>query len=261
VCGYIRLPHASAKVLLNLPVFVSGNPFGVPGEVRLTMESGVGRFRVIITGATGMVGEGVMLECLKHPAVEQVLMVNRKHFSLEHPKLKECVVPDFLDLDRFSAELTGYGACFYCAGVSSAGMNEADYSLITYDVTIHFAEKLASLNSQMIFDYVSGSLTDSSEKGRVMWARVKGKTENALMRLPFKRVYNFRPGLMRPTPGQKNIKWYLKALGGLYPLLRMILPNQVSTMRDVGIAMINSVLKGYPKQALEIRDINSLAKT
>jgi uncharacterized protein YbjT (DUF2867 family) len=224
------------------------------------MGSEAGKFKVIITGVTGMVGEGVMLECLAHPVVELVLMVNRRHFSLEHPKLKECIVSDFLDLERFSAELTGYDACFYCAGVSSAGMSEADYSRITYDVTIHFAEKLASVNPQMIFDYVSGSLTDSSEKGRVMWARVKGKTENALMRMPFKRVYNFRPGLMKPTPGQRNVKWYLNALGGLYPLLRVILPNQVSTLRDVGLAIINSVLKGYPKQVLEIRDINALAK-
>jgi hypothetical protein len=224
------------------------------------MGSEAGKFKVIITGVTGMVGEGVMLECLAHPVVELVLMVNRRHFSLEHPKLKECIVSDFLDLERFSAELTGYDACFYCAGVSSAGMSEADYSRITYDVTIHFAEKLASVNPQMIFDYVSGSLTDSSEKGRVMWARVKGKTENPLMRMPFKRVYNFRPGLMKPTPGQRNVKWYLNALGGLYPLLRVILPNQVSTLRDVGLAIINSVLKGYPKQVLEIRDINALAK-
>jgi uncharacterized protein YbjT (DUF2867 family) len=224
------------------------------------MGSETGKFKVIITGVTGMVGEGVMLECLEHPAVEQVLMVNRRRFRLEHPKLKECIVPDFLDLDRFSAELTGYDACFYCAGVSSAGMSEAAYNHITYDVTIHFAQKLASLNSQMIFDYVSGSLTDSSEKGRMMWARVKGKTENALMRLPIKRAYNFRPGLMKPTPGQKNVKWYLHALGGLYPLLRVILPNQVSTLRDVGLAMINTVLRGYPKQELEIRDINALAK-
>ena len=224
------------------------------------MGSETGKFKVIITGVTGMVGEGVMLECLEHPAVGQVLMVNRRPFSLKHAKLKECIIPDFLDLDRFSAELTGYDACFYCAGVSSAGMSETDYSRITYDVTIHFAQKLASLNAQMIFDYVSGSLTDSSEKGRVMWARVKGRTENALTRLPFKRVYNFRPGFMKPTPGQKNIKWYYTGIGWLYPLLRVILPNQVSTMREVGLAMINSVLKGYPKQVLEIRDINSLAK-
>jgi uncharacterized protein YbjT (DUF2867 family) len=218
------------------------------------------KVKAIITGATGMVGEGVLLECLQHPAVEQVLIVNRKHYPAEHPKLKECIVPDFLDAEKFSAQLTGYDACFYCAGVSSAGMSEIEYSRITYDVTIHFAKVLARLNPQMVFDYVSGALTDSSESGRTMWARVKGKTENALTRLGFRKVYNFRPGFMKPTPGQRNIKTYYKAIGWLYPALHLLLPNQVSTMRDVGLAMINSVLKGYPKGILETRDINLLAK-
>jgi uncharacterized protein YbjT (DUF2867 family) len=219
------------------------------------------QLKVIITGATGMVGEGVLFECLKHPAIEQVLIVNRKPYSAKHPKLKECIIPDFLDLDGFNSQLTGYDACFYCAGVSSAGMSESEYSHITYDITIHFAHKLATLNAQMIFVYVSGSLTDSSEKGRIMWARVKGKTENALMRSGFRKVYNFRPGFMKPTPGQKNIKPYYRAIGWLYLLLRVFLPNQVSTMRQVGLAMINSVRKGYPKQVLEIKDINALATT
>jgi hypothetical protein len=207
-----------------------------------------------------MVGEGVLLECLAHAAIERVLLVNRKPYGAEHPKMKECIVPDFLDLSGVSDQLTGYDACFYCAGVSSRGMSESDYNRITYDITTHFAHTLASLNPQMIFDYVSGSLTDSSEKGSIMWARVKGKTENALMKSGFKRVYNFRPGFMQPTPGQHNIKSYYKLIGWLYPLLRVLVPNQVSTMRDVGLAMINSVLKGYPKQVLEIRDINSLAR-
>jgi hypothetical protein len=207
-----------------------------------------------------MVGEGVLLECLEHPAVGQVLMVNRKPYPTSHPKLEECLVPDFLALDEFSSRLTGYDACFYCAGVSSRGMSEEAYSHITYDVTTYFANNLASLNPQMIFCYVSGSLTDSSEKGRIMWARVKGKTENALMRLAFRKVYNFRPGFMKPTPGQRNIKSYYKAIGWLYPSLRVLLPKQVSTMREVGMAMINSVLKGYPKQILEISDINALAR-
>jgi uncharacterized protein YbjT (DUF2867 family) len=216
------------------------------------------KIKVILTGATGMVGEGVLLECLEHPAVEKVLMVNRRPYPLQHPRLAECIVPDFLKPDEFTAQLSGYDACFYCAGVSSAGMNEGQYTRITYDTTIHFAEKLASLNPQMIFTFVTGTGTDSSEKGRIMWARVKGKTENALMRCGFRKVYSFRPGLMQPTPGQKNIKWYFKALGWLYPVLRVVLPNQVSTMHDVGVAMINCVLKGYPKPILEIRDINAL---
>jgi uncharacterized protein YbjT (DUF2867 family) len=207
-----------------------------------------------------MVGEGVLLECLEHPAIGQVLMVNRRPYSAKHPKLKECLVPDFMDLDGFTKQLTGYDACFYCAGVSSAGMSEKEYSHIIYDITTNFAQTLAAKNPQMIFIYVSGSLTDSSEKGRIMWARVKGKTENALMRLGFQKVYNFRPGFMRPIPGQRNIKSYYKLIGWMYPLLRVLLPNQVSTMRDVGLAMINSVLKGYPKQVLEIKDINSLAR-
>ena len=218
------------------------------------------KLAVIITGATGMVGEGVLLECLEHPSVERVLLVSRKPYGASHPKLTECLVPDFLDLDNFSGRLTGYDACFYCAGVSSTGMGEAEYTRITYELTIHFAQTLARLNPQMIFDYVSGALTDSSEKGRVMWARVKGKTENALARMAFRKVYNFRPGFMKPTPGQKNIKSYYKLIGWLYPVLGVLAPNQVSTMRDVGRAMINSVLKGYPKQILEIKDINALAQ-
>jgi uncharacterized protein YbjT (DUF2867 family) len=217
------------------------------------------KFKVIITGATGMVGEGVLFECLEHPAVEQVLIVNRRPYRETHPKLKQCVIPDFLDLDGFTSQLTGYDACFYCAGISSRGMTESEYRHVTYDVTMHFAGKLASLNPQMIFGYVSGALTDSSEKGRIMWARVKGKTENALMRSAFRKVYNFRPGFMKAMPGQQNIKPYYGAIGWLYPVLRLVFPNHVSTMRDVGLAMINSVLKGYPKQILEIKDINSLA--
>jgi uncharacterized protein YbjT (DUF2867 family) len=216
--------------------------------------------KVIITGATGMVGEGVLFECLEHPDIKQVLIVNRRPYNGKHPKLIECIVPDFFNLDAINDKLTGYDACFYCAGVSSIGMNEKEYSYLTYDTTMHFASKLANPNPEMIFNYVSGSLTDSSEKGSVMWARVKGKTENALMRLPFKKVYNFRPGFMKPTPGQKNIKSYYKIIGGLYPLLLMLFPNHVSTLREVGLAMINSVIKGYDKQILEIKDIKLLAK-
>jgi uncharacterized protein YbjT (DUF2867 family) len=224
------------------------------------MSAEATKLGVIITGSTGMVGEGVVFECLKHPAVERVLVVNRRPYGAQHPKLKECTVPDFLELDRFTSELSGYDACFYCAGVSSMGMSESEYSHITYDTTMHFAQKLATLNPQMVFDFVSGAYTDSSEKGRIMWARVKGKTENALRRLPFGKVYNLRPAYMKATSGQKNIKAYYQAIGWLYPLLLVLFPNQVSTMREVGLAMINSVLKGYPKTILEVRDIKALAR-
>ena len=216
--------------------------------------------KIIITGATGMVGEGVLLACLEHPDVKQVLIVNRKHYEIKHIKLKECIVPDFFKLDEVAGQLTGYDACFFCAGISSVGMNEKDYSYITYDTTLHFAGKLASLNPNMIFTYVSGALTDSTEKGKIMWARVKGKTENALMRLPFKRVYNFRPGFMKATHGQKNLKIWYTLFSWLYPVMRVLSPNQVCTLHEVGLAMINAVRKGYPNQILEVKDIKTLAK-
>jgi uncharacterized protein YbjT (DUF2867 family) len=216
--------------------------------------------KVIITGATGMVGEGVLFECLEQADITEVLMVNRRTYPLSHPKLKECIIPDFLDLDAFADQLSGYDACFYCAGISSVGMKEAEYSRITYDTTLHFAQKLVSLNPKMIFIFVSGALTDSSEIGSVMWARVKGKTENALMKLPFQNVYNFRPGFMKATKGQKNIKSYYYLISWLYPIMRLLTPNHVSTLREVGLAMINSVRRGYSKNILEIKDINALAR-
>jgi len=215
--------------------------------------------KVMITGATGMVGEGVLLECLAHPAVEEVVLVGRMAFGRVHPKLKELLVPDFLDLDGVRDQLGGYDACFYCAGVSSVGMKEPEYTRVTYDVTLHFAEVLAGLNPGMVFDYVSGAGTDSSEKGRVMWARVKGRTENALMRLGFQRVCNFRPGYIGATEGQRNVQSYYKYFAWMIPLLYRVLPNQGCTMREVGLAMINSVLVGYPKQVLEVKDIKALA--
>jgi hypothetical protein len=165
-----------------------------------------------------------------------------------------------LDLDKFTERLTGYDACFFCAGISSVGMSETQYNHITYDVTMHFAEKLVQCNPDMVFDYISGAHTDSSEKGRVMWARVKGRTENALMRLPFRKAYNFRPGFMKPAPGQKNLKVLYKVIRSCYPLLITLFPNQGCTLQEVGLAMIHSVQKGYPKQVLEIKDIRVLAK-
>lgn len=204
-----------------------------------------------------MVGEGVLLECLNHPEVEQVLIVNRKHLDIAHPKLKELLLPDFMNLAAIEDDLKGYNACFFCAGISSNGLNEKEYSYITYDITIYFAETLVKLNPAMVFNFISGSHTDSTEKGRMMWARVKGKTENALLKLPFKAVYTFRPGFMKPTEGQRNVKSFFKVMVFLYPVLKFVFPSL--TMKQVGLSMINAALKGYSKPILEIKDIKELA--
>jgi uncharacterized protein YbjT (DUF2867 family) len=213
--------------------------------------------KIIITGATGMVGEGVLLECLQNSAVTEVLIVNRKPVDITHPKLKELLVSDFLKIETHAENLKGYVACFFCAGVSSMGMNEDDYRRITYDTTLHFAKVLAGINPNMVFNFVTGTHTDSTEQGKIMWARIKGKTENDLMKLPFRGQYNFRPGFMAPVKGQKNVKWFFKPVIAIYPLL---FPKQCLTLNEVGQAMINLVTKPYPKQVLEIADIREVAK-
>jgi uncharacterized protein YbjT (DUF2867 family) len=216
------------------------------------------RMKVIITGTTGMVGEGVLLECLDNPAVERVLAVARRPCGHTHPKLSECLVPDFRDLASVEPQLTGYDACFYCAGVSSVGMKEPEYTAITYDTPLHFAETVLRLNPGMTFVHVSGAHTDGTAQGKVMWARVKGKAENALSRLPFKAVYNFRPSLMKPTPGQKHIKGAYRAGLVLYPLLKLIFP--ALTLSEVGRAMIYCVRIGASAKVLEAPDIKKLSQ-
>lgn len=217
----------------------------------------MGTIKVIITGATGMVGEGVLFECLENDAVAEVLLVSRRHYPLQHPKVKELLVPDFFRLDNVAAQLKGYDACFFCAGISSVGMKEDKYTHITYDTTLAFAKAVLAQNNDMRFCYVSGSHTDSTEKGRLMWARVKGKTENDLMKLPFKAVYNFRPGAMLPFPGQKNWKAVYKFI---VQIMKAIVPKNVLSMQQVGRAMINACRNGYPKQILEIPDIRQLGQ-
>jgi uncharacterized protein YbjT (DUF2867 family) len=218
------------------------------------------KIRAIITGATGMVGEGVLLECLSHPDVERVLIINRKPGGVSHPKLREIIHLDFFDLAAIEPQLTGYNACFFCLGVSSVGMSKEDYRHITYDLTLNVAKALANLSPEMTFCYVTGAGTDSSEQGRTAWARVKGATENALMRL-FERSYMFRPGFMKATAGQKNIKGYYSLFAWLYPIGRVILPSGFCTLQEVGRAMINAVSKGYPKRILDVKDIVKLANT
>jgi uncharacterized protein YbjT (DUF2867 family) len=216
--------------------------------------------KIIVTGGTGMVGEGVMLHCLEHPQVERVLSVSRKRTGRTHRKLTELLLPDFMKLDAVEAQLKGYDACFYCATVSSVGMSEADYTRVTYDTPVHFATVLARLNPGMVMTYVTGRSTDSTEQGKVMWARVKGRAENALMKLPFKGIYNFRPALMKPVAGQKNVKAAFKPVLWLYPVWKALAPGSSMTLDEIGEAMIRCVTSGAPKQVLEVADLQALLK-
>jgi uncharacterized protein YbjT (DUF2867 family) len=209
---------------------------------------------IIITGATGMVGEGVLLEILDNPKVQRVLMVNRKHFDLTHPKLSELIVPDFMNIDRHADELSGYDACFYCAGISSIGLDEATYTHITYDITMCMARALQRKNPTMVFTFVSGRGTNIH--GRQMWARVKGKTEKDLLGVGFKSVYNFRPALMKPVKGQRNIKPIFRIVTSLYPVWALLFPNSCNTLREVTEAMISCTEHGYHKNILEVSDIH-----
>jgi hypothetical protein len=217
------------------------------------------KIRAIITGATGMVGEGVLIECLQHPQVEAVLVVNRKPCGVSHPKLKEVIHKDFFDVSPIEEQLAGYNACYFCLGVTSVGKKEPEYYKLTYTLTMHFAQAVSRQNTNMTFCYVSGAHTDSTEQGKTMWARVKGKTENDLAKLPFKQEYNFRPGFMKATEGQKNVLSLYKYIAWLYPILKALMPNMVSTLAEVGQAMINATLYGYETQTIEVKDIKKLA--
>jgi hypothetical protein len=219
------------------------------------------KIKAIVFGATGMVGEGVLLEALNDDNVESVLVIGRRPCLMTHPKLKELIHHDFFDYSNIEEHLRGYHACFFCLGVSSLHMNERDYTRVTYDFTMQAATILSKLNPAMTFCYVSGTGTDSTEQGRLMWARVKGKTENHLTKLPFKAVYLFRPGLMKPTRGQRNVKPLFKVLAWPYPLWKVLFPGAVCTLKDLGLAMINAALNGYSKQILENTDITQLAGT
>jgi uncharacterized protein YbjT (DUF2867 family) len=221
------------------------------------------KLKVIITGATGMVGEGVLYECLQHASVEKVLVITRKPCGYSHPKLTEIVHDNFFDTSSLGDKLNGYNACYFCLGTTAVGKTEAEYSRLTYTLTLSFAETLAALNPEMTFCYISGVGTDSTEKGRTMWARVKGRTENDLMKLPFRKVYNFRPGGIEPflplKPSQTYYKTY-KYLGWIFSLMKIITPNYVISLKDLATAMINVSLKGYSKNILEMKDMKILTK-
>ena len=219
---------------------------------------------VIVTGATGMVGKGVLLECLDHPDVKEVLSIGRRSLNLKHPKLKELIHSDFSEFDSVKSDLTGYDACYACMGVTSAGMNEPEYTRLTYDFTMALAKTLHSINPNMTFTYVSGEGTDSTEKGRSMWARVKGKTENDLLNLGFKQTFMFRPGAIIPlrdiTPSGKLYSRLIKVLKWVLYLAKAIAPKKVVNTTQIGLAMIHISQRGYSKTIITPKDILELAK-
>lgn len=220
--------------------------------------------KVIITGATGMVGKGVLLECLDHHAIEKVLIISRNPLGLKHPKLQELIHNDFTIFSNVKDELRAYNACFFCMGISAVGMKANDYKRITYDFTLSLAKTLLKINPNLTFNYVSGEGTDSSEKGRSMWARVKGKTENDLVKLGFKQAYMFRPGVIIPLRGiksrTKSYQFMYDYFMWLVKLIKAFAPNSVVSTTQIGLAMIHSVQKGYDKKVLRPKDILMVAE-
>jgi uncharacterized protein YbjT (DUF2867 family) len=216
--------------------------------------------KVLLFGATGMVGQGVLRECLLDESVQSVLSVGRSITGQNHAKLSELKLSDFMNLTTIEDALAGYDACFFCLGVSAVGMSEENYRKISYDFTLSVAQTLVKLNPNMTFIYVSGTGTDSSEKGRIMWARVKGKTENDLLKLPFKAAYMFRPGVILPLHGVKSktklYQFFYNLMGPIYPVLKKF--NSITTTEQVGRAMIKVAKSGYQKSHLENSDINSI---
>jgi len=220
--------------------------------------------KVLIFGATGMVGQGVLRECLLAPDVEQVVTIGRTAVGQQHPKLRDIGQKYLFDLSGLESDLQHVDACFFCLGVSSAGMSEENYSRLTYDLTVSAAQTLSQLSPQATFIFVSGAGTDSTEKGSSMWARVKGRTENALQRLPFKAVYLFRPGLIQPLHGirskTRSYRILYSLTAPLFPILRGIFPNQVLTTESIGRAMLAVARRGAPKPILEAPDIKAISQ-
>jgi uncharacterized protein YbjT (DUF2867 family) len=218
---------------------------------------------VVIFGASGMVGQGCLLECLRDMSVDRVLVIGRSSAGPQHAKLREVLVTDLFDVASYAGELNELDACLFCLGVSSAGMEEAGYRRLTYDLTMAVAHELAARNAALCFVYVSGAGTDSTEHGRTMWARVKGATENALLRMPFRSAFMFRPGAIQPLDGIRS-KTRAYRLGYMVmapftPLLRRAFPNSIVTTREIGRAMLAVARKGWPRPVLEAKDIHAVA--
>ena len=218
------------------------------------------QIKVIITGVTGMVGEGVLHEAINSPFVSEILVVSRKPTHVQHPKVKAFLLPDFMEPAALAEHVIGYDACLFCLGVSSVGMNLEEYTRKTYDLTMGFAQVLVGQNPSMSFSYISGAGTDSTEKGSLAWARVKGKTENDLAKLGFAHTYAFRPAMIQPTPGLKHALPFYRYINWIFPVLKFIAPHYACTLREMGESMLEVSVFGSKKTILEGADILALAK-
>jgi uncharacterized protein YbjT (DUF2867 family) len=266
----LTLPTSFIRSKRSLPL-LSHRRFAHKG---FAFESGLGNqnrrilhqisiVNLVIFGATGMVGQGALRECLRDPDVHRVLTVGRSSTGTRHPKLQEIVHQDLFNYAELKNQLAGFDACFFCLGVSSSGMSEADYTRITHDIAVAAAQTLAGLNPQMTFLFISGAGADSTERGPVMWARVKGKTENVLRRLPFKAMYVFRPGIIQPLDGIRSktagYRVFYAIAGPLLPIARRLFPDYVVSTEQIGRALLAAAKRGSPKPILEAPDIRALA--
>jgi uncharacterized protein YbjT (DUF2867 family) len=222
------------------------------------------QIKPIIFGATGMIGQGVLMECLDNPDVDSVLVVNRHPQNIHHKKVKEIIHSDFSDFSSLQNEFSNYDTCLFCLGVTAVGLSEQEYHKVIYDITVNAAEALLKTKKDFTFCYISGAGTDSSEKGRIMWARVKGKLENKLLSMPFKRAYMFRPGYIQPMKGIRSRTGWYNAVYAVFKPLYFVLKNFKGVVTDtssLGKAMINAAASGYEKNIIEVKDINILAQS
>lgn len=220
------------------------------------------RYKVIITGANGLIGEGVLLQCLENQFIEEILVVGRWEIEIKHPKVKELLIPDFLDLDDFDDQLKGYDVCFYCANITSVCLEETIYNHITFEIAVNFAVKLLLLNPNLMFNYLSDIKADRTGRSSFMQGRIKGKTENALNKLTFKRIHHFRIGLVKPLKVQQKGGFFYKTFMNIYyPIMKLMMPNKAVTMKELALAMINVLLKEYPERTVNAKDIRYLAQS
>ncbi|MDQ8006023.1 MAG: hypothetical protein REI64_14570 [Pedobacter sp.] len=217
------------------------------------------QYRVIITGAHGLVGDGVLQECLESKAISAVLLVSRWSKQIKHPKLKELIIPDFLELDAYERQLKGYDACFYCTECPAASLDERICSHFAIDMTLSLACRLLELNPNIVFSFLSSSTSDTTELGTVMKARIMGKAENALAKLIFKKLYFFRVGLVASLSQQKCGQFHEKIIYRLFPLLKIFIPNRINTTKEIGLAMINALINKYPERIVDVKAIKSLS--